>query len=94
MEDFAGQVLEDGAMKGQSVIACLLLAAIVNVADGDAGVLVPSVVVRDGQFVACETGERFRPVGFNYIRLFNDPRTADHDFAIYKILASSLGPTE
>lgn len=39
----------------------------------------PGVVVRDGGFVSTDSGERFRPVGFNYIRLFNENRTADHD---------------
>ena len=39
----------------------------------------PSIVVREGRFVLRESGKRFRPVGFNFIRLFNEPRTADHD---------------
>lgn len=46
-------------------------------AHGDRDSVTPGVVVRDGRFVLRETGEPFRPVGFNYIRLFNEQRTAD-----------------
>lgn len=55
----------------------MLLAAFAVHADG--GCVKPGVVIRDGRFVIRETGKPFRPVGFNYIRLFNERRTADHD---------------
>ena len=57
---------------------CLILLTAFAVHAGDDCVK-PGVVVRGGQFVIRETGEPFRPVGFNYIRLFNEQRTADHD---------------
>lgn len=39
----------------------------------------PGVIVRDGRFVVRESGEAYRPVGFNFVRLFNERRTTDHD---------------
>jgi hypothetical protein len=57
----------------------LLLAGIVGMADAGADAPRPSVIVCDGRFIVRETGKPFRPVGFNYIRLFNEAGTADHD---------------
>ena len=57
----------------------MLLAAIVGTAHASADAPLPSIIVRDGGFIVRETGTAFRPVGFNYIRLFNEERTADHD---------------
>ncbi len=57
---------------------CLMLLTVFPV-HADGSHVQPGVVVRDGRFVIRETGELFRPVGFNYIRLFNEQRTADHD---------------
>ena len=59
---------------------CLvLLATMVDAVHGREAVPGPSVIVRDGRFFLRESERPFRPVGFNYIRLFNDARTADHD---------------
>ncbi len=60
-------------------MAAFLMLLTAFAADSDC--VKPGVVVRDGRFVIRETGQLFRPVGFNYIRLFNEQRTADHDQA-------------
>jgi hypothetical protein len=57
----------------------LLLAALVGLADGVAEAPPPGVIVQEGRFVVRETGKPFRPVGFNYVRLFNEAGSADHD---------------
>ena len=61
-----------------SACEVLLTAFAWSVCGGDTAPA-PGVIVRDGRFVVRESGEPFRPVGFNFIRLFNDRRTADHD---------------
>jgi len=45
----------------------------------DSGSVEAGILIRNGGFVIRETGESFRPTGFNYIRLFNEQGTADHD---------------
>ncbi|MBL7040988.1 MAG: cellulase family glycosylhydrolase [Pirellulaceae bacterium] len=64
-------------MHGSTSVA--LLAALAGFAFGGETAPAPGVIVRDGRFVLRESGKPFRPVGFNFIRLFNDGRTADHD---------------
>ncbi len=57
----------------------IFVTALAGLACGGETAPEPGVIVRDGRFVVRESGEAFRPVGFNFIRLFNERRSADHD---------------
>jgi hypothetical protein len=37
------------------------------------------ILVREGRFFERKTGQAFVPMGFNFVRLFNEVRTVDHD---------------
>jgi len=61
------------------VRTAIFVAALTGLACGGETAREPGVIVRDGRFVLRESGKPFCPVGFNFIRLFNERRTADHD---------------